>query len=189
MNGVFIMQRVFFILLAVLSAITLRPRRVYNPNVQEKDPFYPGSDIDILPGDLLFSPIGRKESRYVGHVGIVNTNKEVIHSVPAGIIKDSIPNYFHKFNKITLFSPNEQHVGQKAAQYAEKLLYNYPKAAYRIWTPLGDRNGEQYCTKIVWQSYLYGAGVNLGQLTNKAKAIHPQRLKDQRYLTRKKRFL
>ncbi|WP_167360068.1 hypothetical protein [Halobacillus dabanensis] len=168
--------------------ISLRPRRGYAPYTQQRAQFYPGSGIDILPGDLLFSPIGRKESRFVGHVGIVDTKKEVIHSVPAGIIKDSMERYFNKFNKITLFSPLDQSLGQQAAQYAEKLLYDYPKAAYRIWTPLGDRDGEQYCTKIVWQSYRYGAGVNLGQLTNKAKAVHPQRLKDRRYITRKKRF-
>jgi uncharacterized protein YycO len=184
----FFMKRLFFMLLAGILAITIRPRRVYAPHVQERAHFYPGTDYAILPGDLLFSPIGRKKSRYVGHVGIVNTKKNVIHSVPAGIIQDSIPNYFHKFNKITLFSPIDPNLGQKAARHSEKLLNDYPKAAYRIWTPLGNRDYEQYCTKIVWQSYLYGAGVNLGQLTNKAKAIHPQRLKDQRYVTRKKRF-
>ena len=182
------MRRMFFILLAGLLAISLRPRRVYASHVQERAQCYPNTAIAILPGDLLFSPIGRKESRYVGHVGIVNTKKEVIHSVPAGIIQDTMHNYFHKFNKITLFSPIDRNLGQKAAQYSEKLLNGYPKSAYRIWTPLGDRDCEQYCTKIVWQSYLYGAGVNLGHLTNKAKAIHPQRLKDTRYVTRRRRF-
>ncbi|MFG6115896.1 YiiX/YebB-like N1pC/P60 family cysteine hydrolase [Halobacillus sp. MO56] len=167
-----------------LFVFLFRPRKARAPIVHHDPAMYPGTNLTISPGDLLFSPIGQSESKYVGHVGIVNLHKEVIHSIPSGLMKDSISRYFQKFRSISIYTPNEPEVGVKAADYLEELYRKYPTAAYRIMTPLGSKDHEQYCSKIVWQAYYYGAGVNLKNLSPSRKAIHPEWLKDSTFLTR-----
>ncbi len=146
---------------------------------------YPGTDLKAKPGDLLFTPIGKSESKYVGHVGIVNGENKVVHSVPSGLVTDSLDRYFRKFRSISIYSPKDEKTGEDTAHYLESLVSKYPSAKYRIFTPLERIDHEQYCTKIVWQAYFYGAGVNLGGLSGKARGIHPKILKDKRNLVRK----
>lgn len=172
---------------AVLSLLLL-PKKVLAPIIQMNAGVYPGSDIPALPGDLLFSPIGKKESRYIGHVGIVTRNQDVIHSIPAGLVRDSIGEYFRKFRNITLYSPINPDSGENACEYLELLYSKHPRAKYRIMTPLGSREHEQYCTKTVWQAYYFGAKINIRKLPANAKAVHPQRLKDRRVFHFKKKF-
>ncbi|WP_085505005.1 YiiX/YebB-like N1pC/P60 family cysteine hydrolase [Thalassobacillus devorans] len=178
-----------FSIIAGTIVFLARPRKARAPIVHDNPETYPGTNVAILPGDLLFSPIGQSESKYVGHVGIVNHNREVIHSIPSGLMKDTMHSYFHKFRSITIYSPKDPDVGRKAADYLENLYEKYPKANYRIRTPLGSTDHEQYCTKIVWQSYYYGAGVNLRNLPPSRIAIHPEWLKDKKVLERKARNL
>ncbi|MCA0983129.1 hypothetical protein LCL89_03595 [Halobacillus yeomjeoni] len=169
-----------FCLIGIQSKIT--PTRMRS-NVQlPNGSFYPGTDIEIEPGDLLFTPIGKSESKYVGHVGIVNGNLKVVHSIPAGLALDEVPAYFQKFRSITIFSPVESDVGRNTASFLDALYDAYPRAVYRVMTPLGFDWHEQYCTKIVWQAYYYGSGINLGSYSPHARAIHPELLKDRRYL-------
>ncbi|WP_028785121.1 hypothetical protein [Thalassobacillus devorans] len=172
-----------------LLVFLLRPRKARAPMVHKDPAKYPGTNIAISPGDLLFSPIGQSESKYVGHVGIVNQHKEVIHSIPSGLMKDNMDRYFQKFRAISIYTPKEPEDGVMAADYLEGLYKKYPKAAYRIMTPLGTADHEQYCSKIVWQAYYYGAGVNLKNLSPSRKAIHPEWLKDSKFLTRKAKNL
>ncbi|CDQ19600.1 Permuted papain-like amidase enzyme, YaeF/YiiX, C92 family [Halobacillus karajensis] len=180
------MQKLHLLLISFIMVIFfIKAKKVFAPVHQEKSPKYPQSMRTLLPGDLLFSPIGRKESRYIGHVGIVNSNYKVVHSVPAGVIQDCLEDYFQKFSKIKVLSPLDKKAGKAAGEYALKLQSVHSKAMYKIRTPIGYSNQYQYCTKIVWQSYFYGAGINLGGLSITSKSVHPLRIKDRRYLMQK----
>ncbi|WP_281975526.1 hypothetical protein [Halobacillus litoralis] len=181
------MKKFLFVFVLGLLPFYLRPKKVQAPMIMQHDTTcYPGSDISILPGDVLFSPIGRKESRYVGHVGIVTENNEVVHSIPAGLARDSVELYFHKFKRVSIYSPFDPSAGEKACEHLEYLYHTNKHANYRIMTPIGSRNYEQYWTKIIWQAYFHGAGINLGKISQRSKAVHPERLKDRRHLRKKK---
>ncbi|ARI77352.1 hypothetical protein [Halobacillus mangrovi] len=174
-------------IISLLGYIIL-PKKVKAPTTHKNPDTYPGTDIVIEPGDLLFSPLGKSESKYVGHVGMVNHAKKVVHSIPAGLIQDDVPTYFNKFRSIKVYAPRVDSHRNSAAAYLEKLYLAHKNADYRIMTPLAAKMDEQYCTKIVWQSYYYGAGVNLGSFNQKAKAIHPELLKDRNYILPKNSF-
>lgn len=182
------MRKIFLALFAGLFTFLICPRKANAPHVQELEGHYPGTSIPVRPGDLLFSPLGKKESRYVGHVGMVSQDLKVVHSIPSGLIKDTVDGYFNKFTGLTLYSAKEDVLSQKAATHLEKLFHTYPKAAYRIWTPLSMKDHEQYCTKIVWQSFYYGAGINLGAFNKAMRAIPPQLLRDKKHLDLIKKF-
>lgn len=176
-------------LVATFFSYITRPKKKRPPISNGERNIYPGTDLQAKPGDLLFTPIGKSESKFVGHVGIVNHKYEVVHSVPSGLIADSLNEYFHKFRYISVYSPIDPLSGVDAAHYVEALVDKHPSAQYRIFTSLGESHHEQYCTKIVWQAYYYGAGINLGHFSGMAKGIHPEFLKDDRYLKRKAKKL
>ncbi|RDY68470.1 hypothetical protein DXT76_18150 [Halobacillus trueperi] len=179
------MKKLLLFVSTVFLALIIKPKKVTAPVTQEHEHLYPGTNLSIAPGDLLFSPIGKKESRYIGHVGIVTKDNKVIHSIPSGVVQDQMEAYFNKFSNIRIYSPQDRKSGDEAADYVVKLQKKHPHAKYKIWTPISRINEEQYCTKIVWQSYYFGAGVNLGKISPHSKSVHPERLKDRRYLSKK----
>ncbi|MCA1023195.1 hypothetical protein [Halobacillus litoralis] len=162
------MKKVSALIVTILIFVMYRPRIVHAFTFEPSD---------VLPGDVLFSPVGKRESKYVGHIGIVTTDKKVLHSIPAGLMKDEPDAYKRKFRKIAHYRPYEQGTGLRSAAFAEDLYHRHPEALYRIHAPLNGPCDIQYCTKIVWQSY-YAAGINLGALSEKARAVHPLRLLD-----------
>ncbi|MBA2173975.1 hypothetical protein H0266_03580 [Halobacillus locisalis] len=171
------MKKAIFFLLAICATwLSLPPKKAYAPA---------RARTQLLPGDLLFSPIGRQESRYVGHVGIVSKDGYVVHSVPSGLMKDPVDHYYRKFRVVSVYRADESDAGQQASAYVESLFRRFPNALYKVNTPLGTDDAVQYCTKIVWQSYYYGAGINLGRLPSKMRAVHPSLLKRKRQLKKK----
>ncbi|WP_027954332.1 hypothetical protein [Halobacillus kuroshimensis] len=166
------MKKMFVLIVPIFLFILYRPKRVHSCTF---DP------SEVLPGDVLFSPIGKRESKYVGHAGIVTTDKKVLHSIPSGLIKDEPDVYKRKFRRVSHYRAHEKDTGLRSAAFAGYLHQRYPEALYRIHTPLNGPDDVQYCTKIVWQSY-YAAGVNLGSLPEKARAVHPLWLKDSKHL-------
>ncbi|WLR46837.1 YiiX/YebB-like N1pC/P60 family cysteine hydrolase [Halobacillus litoralis] len=179
------MKKLFLFVSTVFLALIIKPKKIVAPLIQEQTHLYPGTSKSITPGDLLFSPIGRRESRFIGHVGIVTKDNKVIHSIPSGVIQDQMEAYFNKFSYIRIYSAIDSKSGEAAADYAAKLQKEHPRADYKLWTPISSLYEEQYCTKIVWQSYHFGAGINLGKISPHARSVHPQRLKDQRFLYEK----
>ncbi|WP_431799229.1 hypothetical protein [Halobacillus andaensis] len=181
------MKKVSFFLsmLAGFLIFLSRPKKVLAPITQQHQGLYPGTEIEIEAGDLLFSPIGKSESKYVGHVGILDTNHKVTHSVPSGLIQDSVENYCKKFRSITIYAPRRAEHGLKAASYLKNLNNKFPKADYKVFSSLAYSEGKQYCTKIVWLSYKKGAGINLGSLPDYAKAVHPRFIRDLSFLYKK----
>ncbi|UOQ42872.1 hypothetical protein MUN89_12965 [Halobacillus salinarum] len=172
-------------LAAVLLSLCLRPKKTVSPGAEPHPELYPSTRIRIEPGDLLFSPIGKRESKYVGHVGMVGSDKRVVHSIPSGLIKDEVPDYFKKFRSITIFSPNNSEKAIEACTQLEILFGQHTNAVYRLFTSLNDNYHEQYCSKLVWLSYYNGAGINLGSFSGKVRAVHPALLKDRRFLVKK----
>ena len=52
------------------------------------NPVYPGTNITIKAGDVLYSSKG-KDTYLVGHVGIVDANGQVIHMMTGGMKRES----------------------------------------------------------------------------------------------------
>ncbi|PBB05978.1 YiiX/YebB-like N1pC/P60 family cysteine hydrolase [Salimicrobium humidisoli] len=142
----------------------------------------PTSRPGLQPGDLLFSPIGEKDSFYIGHVGIVTEDDCVIHSIPKGLKKDEADHFFRKFARLSLYRARDEEAGVRAAAFAERIYESNPRAPYRFFTDLKDTGDKQYCTKLVWQAYYYGAGIKLNNYPLFARALHPEFIKDLRHL-------
>lgn len=167
------MKKIFIALFTFVPVfLFIKPKRVLAPRLQP----------EVQPGDLLFSPIGEKDSFYIGHVGIVTEDMNVIHSIPKGLKKDEVDHFFRKFKRLSLYRSKNEEAGAKAAAFAYRLYESNTKAPYRFFTKLKETDGEQYCTKLVWQAYYYGAGINLKNYPLYARAIHPEFVKDSRYL-------
>ncbi|SIS58108.1 YiiX/YebB-like N1pC/P60 family cysteine hydrolase [Salimicrobium flavidum] len=150
--------------------------------IKPKKVLAPRSQPEVKPGDLLFSPLGQKDSFYIGHVGIVTEDMSVIHSIPKGLKKDDVDHFFGKFKRLSLYRSKSEEAGTRSAAFALHLYESNTKAPYRFFTKLKETDGEQYCTKLVWQAYYYGAGINLKKFPLYARAIHPEFVKDSRHL-------
>lgn len=93
------MKKVSALIVTILIFVMYRPRIVHAFTFEPSD---------VLPGDVLFSPVGKRESKYVGHIGIVTTDKKVLHSIPAGLMKDEPDAYKRKFRKVAHYRPYEE---------------------------------------------------------------------------------
>jgi len=136
---------------------------------------YPYSNIEMLPGDILYSTIGRS-TYYVGHIVIVGTDylmKEAIPGKPSGhmLTAEQFWHRHRKGDKITLLRSK---VGAKeAAKWAKEHLQfvkDYTILNHRIETL--EKN---YCSKWIVQAYYYGANVKL--IDNLNQFIPPQHFK------------
>ena len=133
---------------------------------------YPYSNIDIIPGDILYSPIGRS-TYYVGHTVIVGTDytiKESLPGKPSGHML-TMEQFWHRHlpgDRITLLRSK---IGaQEAAKWATKNLH-----LVKDYTVLNhDINSieKNYCSKWIVQAYYYGANVKLTNVLH--RFISPQ---------------
>jgi len=136
---------------------------------------YPYSNIDMLPGDILYSTIGRS-TYYVGHaviVGIDYTIKESLPGKPSGHML-TIEQFWHRHlpgDKITLLRSKTGAI--KAAKWATKHLHLVKD--YTILNHDIASMEKNYCSKWIVQAYYYGSN---GKLTNYLnRFISPQQLK------------
>ncbi|AKG05457.1 hypothetical protein AAV35_012215 [Salimicrobium jeotgali] len=167
------MKKITAALITFLNVLLfLKPRKAAAPTPRP----------ELKPGDLLFSPIGEKDSFYIGHVGIVTEDDSVIHSIPKGLKKDDADHFFRKFARLSLYRARDEEAGARAAAFAKRIYESNPRAPYRFFTDLKNTGGKQYCTKLVWQAYYYGAGIKLKNFPLFARALHPELIKDSRHL-------
>lgn len=137
--------------------------------------FYPYSNIAMLPGDVLYSPIGRS-TYFVGHTVIVGTDylmKESIPGKPSGHML-TVEQYWHRHHpgdRITLLRSNIGATG--AAAWATENLH-LVKDYYILNTDIQTIE-KNYCSKWIVQAYYYGANVMLTDSLN--RFISPQYLK------------
>src|SRR5699024_7623967 len=127
---------------------------------------YPYSPIDILPGDVLYSSIGRS-TYYVGHAVIVGTDgmcKEALPGKPAGH-ELSIFQFWgrHRFgDRILLMRAKVG--GEEAADWATKYLEEVKH--YNLLNKDFTNVAQNYCFKFIAQAYYYGAQQSILKHTN-----------------------
>lgn len=134
--------------------------------------YYPHSNINILPGDILYSTIGRS-TYFVGHTVIVGTDllmKESIPGKPSGhtLTIEQFWNRHHAGDKVTLLRSK---VGaQEAASWATENLHRVKD--YQILNTDIHTLEKNYCSKWIVQAYYYGSNVKLADNIN--RFISPQ---------------
>lgn len=133
---------------------------------------YPYSNIEMMPGDILYSSISRS-TYYVGHTVIIGENllvKEAIPGKPSGHILtiDQFWNRHNKDDKITLL--RSKHGAKQASKWATNNLQyvkDYHLGNYNINTL-----HKNYCSKFIVQAFYFGANVKLTTWLN--RFISPQ---------------
>jgi|SRR5690625_1739432 len=141
---------------------------------------YPDSNVDMLPGDILYSSIGRS-TYYVGHTVIVGTDytmKEALPGKPSGhmLTAEQFWNRHHQGDRITLLRSKTG--ANEAAKWATENLHLVKD--YTILNHDIESIEKNYCSKWIVQAYYYGAKVKLTNYLN--RFISPQ------FLTRTKRL-
>lgn len=138
----------------------------------KKTKYYPFSNIAMLPGDILYSTIGRS-TYYVGHTVIVGTDylmKEAIPGKPSGHTLSVEQFWFrhHPGDKITLM--RSQVGATEAATWATDHLHLVQD--YHVFNTNIQTIEKNYCSKLIVQAYYYGANVKLTNVLN--RFISPQ---------------
>lgn len=145
---------------------------------------YPGTSITVQPGDVLYT--AKDTTDYLtGHVAIVNDYNRVVHAPGTGnpgLESTSVSTFFRDFHTIDVWRARSSSRGEDAAQHSRTLFYNYGNSDYTVFTPLAGNFYDQYCTKVVWQAYYYGASVNLGDISLTKYTVPPTWVLDSEYL-------
>ena len=148
-------------------------------------PIYPGTSLQAKGGDVFYTT--KSSTQYLtGHIAILDNHGYVIHArgVGYGIVRESIDNFLSRYsNEVSIYRAKNTTSGQQAAQKARELYNNYRDATYNVVTPLTEYFSTQYCTKVVWQSYYYGANINLDDLSLTKITVPPSWILDTNYLT------
>lgn len=118
--------------------------------------YYPGTNIEMLPGDLIYAPKS-PSTKIVGHVAIVGTDYKIYHSYPNanGYRIDTPMDYFNLFSKGEILRVKSGNAGS-AARKAQEIITQIKKYDIQI-----DKLGiipDNYCSKFVWQAYWFGTG-------------------------------
>lgn len=138
---------------------------------EEARPFEGG----VKPGDILVAcdneiavPTG-----YLGHSALVVNDKYIMEAVVVYPYIRVVPinNFLKNHPKHAIFRPVQPSVGNKVVQWA----LQYYKMCKRNWAqgiikppfsfspqiPLNDPWSSIYCSKLIWLSYGYGAGIKI----------------------------
>ncbi|MEQ6376926.1 YiiX/YebB-like N1pC/P60 family cysteine hydrolase [Bacillaceae bacterium S4-13-56] len=115
---------------------------------------YPNTNIEIKPGDLLYSKKS-VSTFYVGHIGIVGTDGKVHHTLPADpSASHPVSTFLSNFDTVTLIRPNNATSAQRTtAGYWAVNNINYVTNYSFTNNPYSISNN--YCSKFVWLAYDY----------------------------------
>lgn len=133
---------------------------------------YPYSDVKMLPGDILYSSIG-KSTYYVGHIVIIGPNYNIIESIPgnpSGYMM-SAKQFWSRHNssdRITLLRAKAGADG--AAKWALDHFNDVKK--YTVLNHNINTIKNNYCSKWILQAYYFGANVKLTPILN--RLVFPQ---------------
>lgn len=129
------------------------------------NPLYPGTNIEMMPGDIIYSPKNSWDSIIVGHVAIVGDDFRIYHVTPAepyGRGDDSIENFLGRFNtnnKLTVLRTHyTSSQNTKAGKWARNNIDNVDGYLFNIWLSNTQYN---YCSKFVWQAFFYGTNKDI----------------------------
>lgn len=137
--------------------------------------YYPGTDIQMRPGDVLYSHKYAFSSFLVGHTGIVGTNYRIYHVNRWKKFghADSMPLYLSRHKKgerITILRHSNEAEAKHAAQWA---MENYDRVQrYTYIRDLGEMK-DNYCSKFTWQAFYFGTNGQVDLLKKrKRKNFH-----------------
>lgn len=131
----------------------------------ETGPTYPGTNVPMRVGDVLYSTktLGGS-TQIVGHVGIVNSNFQIVHVTPSedGGVIDSLSAYRGRHGSgetIRVYRPRDGY-GAGAARWATN---NYSRVTDYFINPVAlyGQISPNYCSKFIWQAFYYGEGRDL----------------------------
>lgn len=150
---------------------------------------YPGTNADILPGDILYSTKSLfVHTAVVGHVGIIGNDKKVYHVSPAGSIAgkaDTLKTYRERHGskeRIYIYRPTTG--GSKAASWASNNIKSMETYSIVNAGKLSSLN-PNYCSKFIWQAFYYGAGIELTNMVldgNSSIIVTPSHVKNSKYV-------
>ncbi|MFB4212872.1 peptidoglycan amidohydrolase family protein [Shouchella sp. JSM 1781072] len=109
-------------------------------------------------GDIVVTS-STSASGVAGHAGIFRDNLHIIHfqSKAAGIKNDTWSQWKSKYPKTKVLRPSEANRSKANVWVTNNYYIKNKQPTYKINTELAKTN-PSYCSKIVWQSYWYGAG-------------------------------
>lgn len=109
---------------------------------------------------------------YMGHSSIVVDQNSIIEAVGTypQIRKHSIAHFLFEHPIHAHYRCKNPDLGKRASQFAENFLQKYnenlqngiksPVFSFKTTVPLDDPWHSIYCSKLVWLSYYYGAGLH-----------------------------
>jgi hypothetical protein len=120
--------------------------------------YYPGTSIQMMPGDVLYSHKYALSSFLVGHTAIIGINYRIYHVnrwQPLGHA-DSMPIYLsrhRKQEKLTILRHENQDEARLAAAWAMQYYDRVKRYTYNR-----DLNNleDNYCSKFTWQAFYFG---------------------------------
>lgn len=126
-------------------------------------PYYPGTKIVMIPGDVLYSHKTAISSLVVGHSGIVGEDFRIYHVNRWGRFghADKMSVYLSRHKpgeKLTILRYEFAEDASKAARWAKQHIQDVEKYAYT--RDLTDYR-KNYCSKFVWQAFYFGSKVDL----------------------------
>lgn len=137
--------------------------------------YYPGTSVQMVPGDVLYSHKYAFSSFLAGHTAIVGTNFRIYHVnrwSPLGHA-DSMPIYLSrhkKGEKLTILRHPDKKEAKQAAVWA---MQHYDRVKRYIYVRDLREFGDNYCSKFTWQAFYFGTDgkVDLLQKKNR-KTLH-----------------
>ncbi len=129
---------------------------------------FQSGDILVACDNVLYVPSG-----YVGHSSIAVDDAHMVEAVLTFpyIRLAPINQFFSEHRKMAVFRARSRRAGEAASAYARtycaQATRNYeqgmfvPPFSFTPSVPLSDPWSSVYCSKLVWLSYYYGAGIPL----------------------------
>ncbi|RXT07277.1 YiiX/YebB-like N1pC/P60 family cysteine hydrolase [Ammoniphilus sp. CFH 90114] len=148
----------------------VRTSLFYNHHIQtERDP------RDFQPGDILVASDNTNglQPGYMGHSALIidkNTIAEAVMTDPQ-VRFYPLEHFLSEHPRHVQYRPKDPNLGHKARNYAYQYVLQYqknknsgkeyPEFSFLPDVPLNDQWGSIYCSKLIWLSYYYGAGLTL----------------------------
>lgn len=118
------------------------------------------SSVSLKVGDVLITN-GTSSAGLLGHAGIAISSNEILHISGPGnapqVISPTVWANTYENSGWTKVYRNTSSVAARKASYWAEDTYEGSNAEYKITMDLSVTD-ENYCSKMVWQAYYYGAG-------------------------------
>lgn len=132
---------------------------------------YPGTNIRMIPGDILYSHKYAFSSFLVGHTAIIGENFRIYHVNRWKTYghADSMPVYLSRHKrgeKLTILRHTYREEAINAAKWA---MQNYDQMKRYVFNPNLLDIENNYCSKFIWQAFYFGNETKVDLLKNKMR--------------------